>query len=419
MQYFRKLILVAIISIFILAIKNLELFSLYFVATSSIIFTINFVFKIILFLVYIKSKNNKQNFILTKNLPIYTILLPCYKEKLETLLNLSNCISQLNYPKEKLDVKFIIEEDDLETRSALSKINHNFEVLINQNHFPKTKPNACNYALFKSKGEFVVVFDAEDKPNKNQLLEALNEFEKGGEKIGCIQFLLNFYNTSHNILSKCFSLEYLAWFNAFLPSVQKLGLLIPLGGTSNHFKTKTLIELGGWNAYNVTEDADLGVKLYKNGLETRVVQSYTLEEAPFKLKTWMPQRQRWMKGYLQTFISHIFQSKNLKHFIGLFLLIGASFFSFFLLPITVILSYFIKDLMAPLFPLFIFNFFSGVFYVLMFFYISRKEGFANYNGVQIIMPFYFLLHSIASLLAFWQFFTKPFYWNKTEHGVKP
>jgi cellulose synthase/poly-beta-1,6-N-acetylglucosamine synthase-like glycosyltransferase len=220
------------------------------------------------------------------------------------------------------------------------------------------------------------------------------------------------------LLSKCFSLEYLAWFNAFLPVVQKLGLLIPLGGTSNHFKTKTLIKIGGWDAYNVTEDAELGVRLASKDLKTIIVKSYTLEEAPFKVKTWIFQRQRWMKGYLQTFLSHIFYPKNLKHSVGLFLLVGFSFFSFFLLPFIIIFTYFLKEMVFSLYPLFFFNFACILLYIIMFILIAKKEKFDKTQGAEKWMPFYFLLHSVASLLAFWQFFTKPFYWNKTEHSVK-
>jgi cellulose synthase/poly-beta-1,6-N-acetylglucosamine synthase-like glycosyltransferase len=388
-------------------------FAFCFVFIANLIFLTNFIFKFILFFIYLNSKKLPPKLPTEiekeKDVPIYTILLPCLKEEKGVLIELVSAISNLKYPKEKVDVKFLVEEDDEATITNLSQINHDFDLVKIPNSFPKTKPKACNLGLFLAKGEFIVIYDAEDRPNETQLLEALSYFQQDKE-LFVIQFLLNFYNHNTNRLSQFFSLEYLVWFNAFLPSIAKLKTIIPLGGTSNHFNVKKLIEIGGWDAFNVTEDAELGVRIAKYKLKTKIATNYTLEEAPYDIKTWLFQRQRWIKGHLQTFLAHLFTGK----FFEILITIGFSFFSFFLIPFSFIFSLFINSKIINI--LFLINIIFSISYIFIFYIVAKKEKFANYNGAEKWILFYFILHIIASFMAFWQFLFKPFYWNKTRHG---
>ena len=425
-NYGGKVLLFIISMLAFYSIYDFKNFAFYFVLSSNLLYFINFIFKFYLFLIYCKLQplSEPELQIDLNNLPTYTILLPCYKEEKETLQNLITSISNLDYNTERLDVKFLLEEDDLYTINNLKELNHNFELCLVPHFLPKTKPKACNFGLYFARGEFVVIYDAEDTPERNQLLKALNCFNNNGKNVICIQAKLNFYNANKNILSRFFSLEYLAWFNAFLPAIIKLNLFIPLGGTSNHFKTDKLIEIGGWDAYNVTEDAELGVRIAKNGYRSDILNSYTLEEAPFKLEDWIFQRKRWMKGYLQTFFAHFLDFKGNKiiglwNIFGIIALIGFSFFSFFLIPLTMFFIQFITINNLALLILMQFNAFCILLYMLMFFYIAKKENFIKYKATSIIfMPVYFLLHSVASVLAFFAFFFAPFHWDKTKHSVK-
>ena len=241
-----------------------------------------------------------------KDLPIYTVLLPIYKERKIASRLISN-IDSLDYPKSKLDVRLLLEENDFETIEAVRSVDlpSYYTILIVPDSLPKTKPKACNYGLIHAKGEYVVIFDAEDKPEPDQLKKAFLAFRKLPDKTICIQAKLNYYNSQQNLITKWFTHEYSMWFELLLPGVMQFDIPLPLGGSSNHFKTQKLKEIGAWDPFNVTEDADLGIRLFKDGYKTAVMASRTWEEAPSSISGWIKQRSRWLKGYMQTWLVHM------------------------------------------------------------------------------------------------------------------
>ncbi|NRA37313.1 MAG: glycosyltransferase, partial [Planctomycetes bacterium] len=253
-----------------------------------------------------------------EELPIYTILLPMYKESAVVEKLLQN-IGRLDYPKEKLDVKILLEIDDVETLAAVQAygIPAWSEVLLIPDEGPKTKPRACNFGLAAAKGEYVVIYDAEDQPEADQLKKAVAAYKQQPKKVMCLQAKLNFFNAKEKILTRWFSLEYMCWFDLYLPGLHAIGAPIPLGGTSNHFKTEALRELEGWDPYNVTEDCDLGIRIAEAQYATRIIDSVTWEEAPIDLSTWLGQRSRWVKGYFQTFWVHTRQPVSSIRYLGL------------------------------------------------------------------------------------------------------
>ena len=240
-----------------------------------------------------------------EDLPTYTILVPMYKEPTMVAGMLRN-MRAMDYPKDKLDVKLLLEANDLETQEAAAQLSLPswFQVVVVPDGTPKTKPRACNVGLEQARGEFLVIYDAEDRPEPDQLKKAVAVFRKSSSKLSCLQARLNYYNPHQNMLTRWFTLEYSTWFDLFLPGLHTLGSPIPLGGTSNHFRTKVLQDVGGWDAWNVTEDCDLGLRLARGGHETRVLSSTTWEEAASTLHAWIPQRSRWVKGYWQTLLVH-------------------------------------------------------------------------------------------------------------------
>ena len=247
-------------------------------------------------------------------LPVYTILVPMYKEP-EVAQKIARAVTALDYPLEKLDVKLLLEEDDPETRRKIEEVLDQLppcvEVLVCPKvpkGQPKTKPRACNWGLERARGEYLVIFDAEDRPERDQLKKAIVAFNrlstKGKDHVACLQAKLNYFNARQNGLTRFFTLEYTAWFDLFLPGLHALRIPIPLGGTSNHFKTHVLKELGGWDPFNVTEDCDLGIRMARQGWRTEVLDSTTWEEATSRVGNWIRQRSRWIKGYLQTHLVH-------------------------------------------------------------------------------------------------------------------
>lgn len=236
-------------------------------------------------------------------LPMLTILVPLYREA-EVVANLIAAISQLDYPAWRLDVKLLVEADDPETIAAIEKLQLSacFEVIPVPPGAPRTKPKALNYALAFAKGEIIAIYDAEDLPAPGQPRAAIEAFLRGPDNLAVVQAPLQIHNGEASWISAQFALEYAIHFRVWLPLLAQLNLPIPLGGTSNYFRRDTLVEVGGWDAWNVTEDADIGLRLARFGYTAGMVTPPTLEEAPIQWRQWRNQRTRWMKGHLQTWL---------------------------------------------------------------------------------------------------------------------
>ena len=240
-----------------------------------------------------------------RGLPHYTVLVPVYREAHIVREVLDHVVS-LDYPSEKLEILVLIEEDDEETWEAAKAAKPpDFVHLVRiPDGLPKTKPKACNVGLAFARGEYLVIYDVEDRPERDQLKKAVLAFRKGSPSLVCVQAALNYFNWNENWLTRLFCLEYSYWFDYVLPGLDRLNLPIPLGGTSNHFRTDRLKALGGWDPFNVTEDADLGIRAAQFGYRVGIVNSTTYEEANSRTGNWLRQRSRWIKGYMQTMLVH-------------------------------------------------------------------------------------------------------------------
>jgi len=369
-----------------------------------------------------------------RDLPVYTILVPVYREA-KVFPILARAIERLDYPAAKLDVKILLEEDDTETIEVArrSKLPSSFQLLVVPHGQPKGKPKACNYGLIHAKGEYVVIFDAEDIPEPDQLKKAIVAFRKGDDRLACVQAKLNYFNRDQNLLTRWFTTEYSMWFDLFLPGLDASGAPIPLGGTSNHFRTSQLRELGAWDPHNVTEDADLGMRLYKKGWTTAVIDSTTFEEANSELYNWIRQRSRWVKGYIQTYLVHmrdpwkLYRQIGLRGFLSFQFVVGGTFFGYLVNPVYWLLtaSWFlfhwgiIREIFpAPVFYIGAVGLYLGNF---AFTYLNvagclRRE---YYDMVKyaLLSPVYWAFMSVAAWKGFLQLFYRPSYWEKTEHGL--
>jgi cellulose synthase/poly-beta-1,6-N-acetylglucosamine synthase-like glycosyltransferase len=368
-----------------------------------------------------------------RTLPIYTVLVPLFREA-AVINQLVNSIEALDYPRRKLDVRLLCEEDDEETIEAIDALNlpPHFHQIIVPKSDPQTKPKACNYGLVGATGKYVVIYDAEDRPEPDQLKKAVIMFERAGESVVCIQAKLNFFNQDTNLLTRWFSLEYSTLFDLILPGLDARNDPIPLGGTSNHIRLEQLIDLGGWDPYNVTEDADLGIRLHKAGYRTIMMDSTTLEEANTRIDNWVRQRSRWIKGYIQTWLVYmrhplrLLRDVGFKGFFSFQLMVGGAFIflinPFFWLLTTV---FFLTQagLIQDLFPGWVYflaaaQLFLGNF---VFMYLAMaaasRRGYHGLAPYALMLPIYWGLMSLAAWKGFLQLFTNPFYWEKTEHGL--
>lgn len=367
------------------------------------------------------------------SLPTYTILVPLYREA-EVLPNLVAFLSALDYPAEKLHIMLLIEEDDAETKAACDALElpAHFHPLIVPDSEPKTKPKACNYGLYAHDSDLVVIYDAEDRPEPDQLKKAAAAFAKLPDEVVCLQAKLNYYNQRHNLLTRWFTSEYSVWFDLFLPGLTAARAPIPLGGTSNHFRSGPLKELGGWDPFNVTEDCDLGVRMHKHGHYTSMIDSTTWEEANGELWSWIRQRSRWVKGYLQTYLVHMRDPLKLLRQLGLYgffnfqMTIGGSLLCFLLNPIywlmTVLWFTLQPAVISAIFPPVIFALGAFCLFVgnFVFVYLAvagcANRGYYDLVKHAVITPLYWLLMSIGAYKAFIQLIHRPHYWEKTEHG---
>ncbi len=366
-----------------------------------------------------------------RELPLYTILVPLYREA-NSIQGLIAALQRLDYPKEKLDVKLIVEPDDWETRNALAKytLEEPFEIVIAPDAGPRTKPKALNAALPFARGAFTVIYDAEDRPERNQLRSALDSFLNQDDSLACVQASLTIDNTRDSWLTAMFTAEYAGLFDVFLPALTRFKMPLPLGGSSNHFRTSALRAVGAWDPYNVTEDADLGLRLARFGYRSMAINSSTYEEAPAQLGLWLKQRTRWMKGWMQTWLVHMRDPRRLRRelglgsFLAIQLIVGGNVFASLLHPL----------LIGWLGTAFIFNvpLWSSKFAAALFAmtivsgYLTSvvigatglfRRGLLINCWVLLLVPVHWLLLSFAAWRALFQLIVDPYRWEKTEHGL--
>ena len=367
-------------------------------------------------------------------LPVYTVLVPMYKEP-DVLPILAAALRKMDYPRAKLDIKLLLEEGDHETIEAAKRLRLEsiFEIVRVPPSQPQTKPKACNYGLHFARGELVTIFDAEDKPDPDQLKKVVLAFRKAPKHVACLQCRLNYFNRNENWLTKMFTLEYSMWFDLLLPGLERLGIPIPLGGTSNHFRIDVLRKLNAWDPYNVTEDADLGVRLTQEGYTCQVVNSTTYEEAVTRPGIFIKQRSRWLKGYMQTYLVHMRKPRELHRklgavgFWGFQFFIGGTVVCALLNPVLWLLfAGWLMGLFTDLESIFpplvvslsLFNLLIGNCSMIYFFMLGAyKRGYYNLLGYALTAPVYWAMMSIAGYKGLWQLIHKPFYWEKTQHGV--
>ena len=234
------------------------------------------------------------------SLPDYTILVPLYRES-ASVPGLVAALGRIVWPRRRLDIKLIVEAHDDDTRQAIARLplGAEFEVVVVPPGSPRTKPRALQYALSRARGRFVAVYDAEDEPHPLQLAEAYQRFLASDRRLACLQAPLVVDNPGESWIAALFAIEYSTLFDGLLPALTGLGLLLPLGGTSNHFRREALECAGGWDPFNVTEDADLGVRLARFGFRSETLTLPTLEEAPMSVRVWVRQRTRWYQGWIR------------------------------------------------------------------------------------------------------------------------
>ena len=365
--------------------------------------------------------------------PVYSVLVALYRER-EVLPQLIQALERLQWPRAKLEIKLVCEADDAETLDVLHALPLGpcIEIVQVPPGMPRTKPKALAYALPLCSGEFVTLYDAEDRPDPMQLVEAWRRFGQDGSDIACLQAPLVITNGASSMLAQMFAFEYAGLFRGLLPWLANRRLVLPLGGTSNHFRRAALEDVGGWDGHNVTEDADLGVRLGRYGYRSGVITRPTYEDAPETISVWMPQRVRWFKGWLQTWLVHMREPALLWRELGpasflttqivsLGMLISALVHPIFVASVIYVLGQaaWADELAGEAFGLAAVGFINilcgyGVFILLGMATLLSAE---KLRPLQLIAftPVYWLLLSVAAWMALWEIYRRPHHWNKTPH----
>ncbi len=367
-------------------------------------------------------------------LPRVSVLVPLLREK-EIAGALIKRLTRLTYPKSLLEVVLVLEAEDEITKETLARTD--LPDWISVIEVPAanqltTKPRALNYALDFCKGSIIGVWDAEDAPEADQIERVVNRFREAPDNVACLQGFLDYYNSTSNWISRCFTIEYATWWRMLLPGVARLGLVIPLGGTTLFFRRDILEKLGGWDAHNVTEDADLGLRLARRGYKTELLPTVTYEEANCRAWPWVRQRSRWLKGFLITWCVHMRNPAALVKDLGWLRFWGIQ---------TMLLATFAQFALAPLLWSFWLTLFgmthpveitlgstvmwtmAGVFILAEVINLSiamvavSGPRHRHLIGWVLTTPLYFPMGALAAYKGLHEFVISPFFWDKTQHGV--
>ena len=364
--------------------------------------------------------------------PVYSIIAPLYREA-NMLPQLIAALDALDYPKARLDIKIVIEAEDDETLHAVAamRLPGRYEAIVAPPGQPRTKPRAMNVALPFLRGAFAVVYDAEDEPDPDQLRRAVEKFAQEPD-VACMQARLVIDNARDSWLTRLFAIEYAMLFDVVNPGLAAMAAPIALGGSSNHFRVEALRASGGWDAWNVTEDADLGLRLARLGFGVGTLDSDTLEEAPATLPRWLAQRRRWMKGWMQTAIVHGRAPRRL---------IGELGWSRAIAALALVAGTVLGGLFGPMFffialwwvaaggavstiaeeterALALALLLAGIVGVIAPAWIAlRRRGMRRLMLWAPLLPAYYALISLAAWLALYDLIRAPSHWAKTDHGL--
>ncbi|PPB81182.1 cellulose synthase/poly-beta-1,6-N-acetylglucosamine synthase-like glycosyltransferase [Albidovulum inexpectatum] len=365
-------------------------------------------------------------------LPVVSVMVPLFRED-DIAPRLVRRLGRIDYPKELLDILLVVEEDDCETRAVLGRrpLPGWMRVVTVPRGALRTKPRALNYALNLCRGSIIGVWDAEDAPAPDQIRKVVRHFATAAPEVACLQGILDFYNAGHNWLTRCFAIEYAAWFRAVLPGLARLGLVVPLGGTTLFFRRSVLERIGAWDAHNVTEDADLGIRLARHGYRTELIDTVTQEEPNARPWPWIRQRSRWQKGYAVTWATHmrsplrLWRELGAWKFMGVQILFLGSLSQAALAP--VLWSFWMLALglphpLSPYMPGWIVVALTGLFLLAEAANISAGLWATRGSPHRHLMPWvptlhlYFPLAALSSYKALYEWITRPFFWDKTAHG---
>jgi glycosyltransferase XagB len=368
-------------------------------------------------------------------LPVVSIIVPLYRET-GVAAHLMTRLERLDYPRDLLDLCLVLEDNDRLTRHAIdaTRLPPWVQVIAVPQGTLRTKPRALNYALNFARGQIIGIYDAEDLPAPDHIHRIVDRFAQRGPDVACLQGVLDYFNSRSNWISRCFTLEYAGWFRVVLPGLAKLGLVVPLGGTTLFLRRHAIEAVAGWDAHNVTEDADLGLRLARHGFRTELIGIVTQEEANARAWPWIRQRTRWLKGYAVTWAVHmrdpvaLWRDLGTWRFLGVQLIYLGALVQFALAPLlwSFVLMFaglphpFADDWPRAMMLAFVAIFLvAEVANVVVLTVAARRAGKGRLAWWIPFLHAYFPMATVAVYRALWEAVHCPHFWDKTTHGIDP
>jgi cellulose synthase/poly-beta-1,6-N-acetylglucosamine synthase-like glycosyltransferase len=261
---------------------------------------------------WIKIKRSRYGFLFSKERlpedyqPKVSIIVPVKNEEkvverlLRTLLN-------LNYQNKEI---IIVEDGSTDKTPRICKEwADRYPSLIKyyRNGVSNGKPSAINYAAKKATGEIIAVYDADTMLEADTLERVVLHFRD--PKVAAVQGELETLNPDENAITR------LSVLNDFIVNIQQLGrdklnLFVPLLGTNQYIRRSVLEELGYWDSNALSEDTEISLRLARKGYKVKYVPVKAMVEAPAKLKFFVMQRMKWLRGYTQAAMKHMDFVKN-------------------------------------------------------------------------------------------------------------
>lgn len=250
-------------------------------------------------------------------LPVVSVFIPLYHEN-EIIPQIFRYITDFDYPQDKLDIIFILESTDTETAKAFIDMHPpaHFKALLSPDVEPKTKPKAMNVAFKEARGDVLVIFDAEVLPERDQIKRAVATFKRFPEA-KYLHTRMDVYNAEENWITKLYTAEFCYFYHYLMPGLIESKYPVPISGHSTYFRKEVIEKVGAWDAYNVAEDCDIGIRIYRKGFGSgAMLDSHTWEQSTTTIPTWVRQRTRWIQGFIQTSMVQLRYPLLLKRELG-------------------------------------------------------------------------------------------------------
>jgi len=278
---------------FTLFIYNISLFPVIFFSVMFLILSI---------LNLLVERKKEVNFKPLKDLPFISVQIPSYNDPVAKRC-VERCLD-FDYPKDKYEIIIADDSTNEETKNKLKQLSEENPYSVKYTHRAHRhgyKAGALKDAMHLTKGDIIVIFDADWIPDRDFLKKIVKPFSD--PKVAIVQTRQGFYNKDTNLISRFASYVLMAYHTIIMPINNKVNCVF-FCGTAGAIRRKMFDEVGGWNLNSITEDSDLTVRLLIKGYKTIYLDFETPSEVPITFESFIKQQMRWCYGNVRVFIDN-------------------------------------------------------------------------------------------------------------------